>query len=380
MIKDIEDCIRQTALKHDIDFRQAKTIVYEAYPQLRPSFAKLPDEIVMHVILQLNPYELGFFCSASLRMRAICRDKQLWKNMWEKYLPEKKNRDFRLEETFYKIHEARGLELKKRFQKGPLDYKALFKKFLSIKHARLALIHYLDGHFHFTDEEDISFSILNHIYPIAQNIKTRKVKIPGLSKHIEYRATIDLDAFFKFLPEKNYLTVPLGVWAISCDACGIEGIDLPRGLVFFSGSHNSLRKLDLPDSLVVLKCSENKLEGLIDLKNAFYVKVDRNKIEAIKFNPTRLEAKEGVERITLKTGTKVGLRYLNISQNKLTELDLTKSNLTYLNASNNKLHKVILPKNSELQTVDVNNNKLEKMMVPQTVRNFSYKGNPWKYD
>ena len=327
-----EKCVHQTAFRLGMTPEEVRAIVFEAYPQYHPQFGALPDELVIGIILEMNPYMVPTFCATSRRMSGICQSDNLWQRLWEKHFSARTKQDWG--------------EWMKREQK---TYKETFLHLLK-EGGKLARDYYGEG-------------------------DPKKIHIKGLGD-FSYNSWFDMGRFFEYVPERKELIVPIGVVSVTCIRLGLRSVRLPHTLIRLVCWGNEIDHLEIPDSLHTLKCHRNQLKGLLDLKNVRIADLGQNQVTKLKFNKSHFKVVD--DFYEGKRRRKVGLESLNVYGNKIERLDLRKSNMHFLQVGDNGMKELLLPRATNLTSIDVVNNDLKILVLPKAVDDLRCIGNPWE--
>ena len=223
-----EACIEETASKTGVRSSKVREVIYRAYPAFHPKFDALPDEILLKILLEMDPYDVSLLCAVSKRFQRICDD-DFWKILWEKHVP---------------------VDPQSAFEPAPATYRQEFFAFMK------------EG----WDED-------------------RTVTIPGLGR-LKYTSSLDRGSVFYFNPKTRELWVPRGVQTLECFEMNIKGLHLPEGLRELACSCNPLETLDIPESLTYLEAYACGLSSF-DLKNLHDAMLSENDLRSIQIRATK---------------------------------------------------------------------------------------------
>jgi len=106
----------------------------------------------------------------------------------------------------------------------------------------------------------------------------------------------------------------------------LKRLYLPNGCISVNCSNNKLKKLDLPESITNIDCSHNKLTTLITPTDCINIQCNNNNLSNI-----------------IIMAKSVSL--LNLSYNKLTNINISDINIDFLYLNGNLLSSLVLPKN-----------------------------------
>jgi len=131
-VSHIRQCLEATSEEHDITQERVGEILLSHRIEY---LEKLPDELLIHIMMRLDYQTLVFFCSVSKRINTICDDEIFWKNKLAQDYPEVQKSN---EKTFKQAYISHStiLNIKKGNYKG-YEYNEDMRKWLKKQIRRL---------------------------------------------------------------------------------------------------------------------------------------------------------------------------------------------------------------------------------------------------